>query len=76
MAVIDIHTHMLTRDYLELLRKEGGSKYSTGVNSAGQEVICRYDAPFMTLTEPMWDYDARIRDMDAAGVDVAVVSLT
>jgi len=76
VAVIDIHTHMLTRDYLELLREKGGSKYSTGVNSAGQEVIRRYDAPFMTLMEQMWDYDARIGDMDAAGVDIAVVSLT
>jgi aminocarboxymuconate-semialdehyde decarboxylase len=32
--------------------------------------------PFMTLFEPMWDYDLRIRDMDRAGVDIAVVSLT
>ena len=35
-----------------------------------------YDAPFMTLMPEMWDYDARIRDMDKAGVDLAIVSLT
>ena len=34
------------------------------------------NAQFMTLTEPMWDYDLRIQDMDAAKVDVAIVSLT
>jgi hypothetical protein len=33
-------------------------------------------APFMTLMPEMWDYEARIRDMDKAGVDLAVVSLT
>ena len=35
-----------------------------------------YDAPFMTLMPGMWDYDLRIKGMDKAGVDVAIVSLT
>ena len=35
-----------------------------------------YGAPFFTITPPMWDYDKRIKDMDAAGVDIAIVSLT
>ncbi len=33
-------------------------------------------APFMTLMDAMFDYDLRIADMDAAGVDLADVSLT
>ena len=33
-------------------------------------------SPFMTLMRGMWDYDLRIENMDKAGVDVAVVSLT
>ena len=76
MTVIDVHTHMLTREYLELLRDKGNPKYELGVNAAGQDVIRMWDAPFMTLYEPMWDYDLRIRDMDAARVDIAIVSLT
>lgn len=76
MAVIDIHTHMLTRDYLALLGAEGAPKYESGVNAAGQPIIRMGGTPFMTLFEPMWDYDLRIRDMDRAGVDLAVVSLT
>ena len=76
MAVIDVHTHMLTRRYLELLAEHGGPKYQAGHNEASERVIRMWDAPFMTLTEPMWDYDQRIRDMDRAGVDIAVVSLT
>jgi aminocarboxymuconate-semialdehyde decarboxylase len=35
-----------------------------------------HGAPFFTITPPMWDYDLRIQDMDAAGVDIAIVSLT
>ena len=76
MTVIDVHTHMLTRDYLRLLGEKGAPKYAPGIDSAGQHVIRMWGAPFMTLTEPMWDCDLRIRDMDAAGVDVAIVSLT
>ena len=76
MSVIDVHTHMLTREYLDLLAEHGGPKYRPGRNAAGERTIRMWDAPFMTLTEPMWDYDRRIADMDRAGVDVAIVSLT
>jgi aminocarboxymuconate-semialdehyde decarboxylase len=76
VTVVDVHTHMLTRDYLSLLIAEGHPQYEAGVNAAGQEVIRMWGAPFMTLLEAMWDYDRRIRDMDAAGVDIAIVSLT
>jgi aminocarboxymuconate-semialdehyde decarboxylase len=76
MTVIDIHTHMLTREYLDFLTLHGGPKYETKPTPAGQESIYMLGAPFMTLMPEMWDYDARIRDMDKAGVDLAVVSLT
>ena len=76
MTVIDVHTHMLTREYLELLSRHGGEKYSVKPTPAGQESIHREDVPFMTLMEEMWDYDLRIKDMDGAGVDIAIVSLT
>lgn len=76
MTVIDIHTHMLTREYLDFLTAHGGPKYECKPNAAGQESVYMYDAPFMTLMPEMWDYEARIRDMDKAGVDLAIVSLT
>jgi aminocarboxymuconate-semialdehyde decarboxylase len=76
MTVIDVHTHMLTREYLELLTAEGGPKYEVKPTKAGQESVHLHGVPFMTLTEPMWDYELRIKDMDKAGVDVAIVSLT
>ncbi len=76
MAVIDVHTHMLTRDYLDFLAEHGGPKYACKPTRAGQDSIFLHGAPFMTLMPEMWDYDARIRDMDKAGVDLAIVSLT
>lgn len=76
MAVIDVHTHMLTREYLDFLTEHGGPKYECKPTRAGQESIYMLGAPFMTLMPEMWDYEARIRDMDKAGVDLAIVSLT
>lgn len=76
MAVIDVHTHMLTREYLAFLDEHGGPKYECKPSRAGQESIFMHGAPFMTLMPEMWDYEARIRDMDKAGVDLAIVSLT
>jgi len=76
MTVIDVHTHMLTLDWIELLRANGGTKYTVKKTPANQDAIHLYDAPFMTLFPGMWDYEMRIAAMDKAGVDVAIVSLT
>lgn len=76
MTVIDVHTHMLTRDYLDLLVEFGAPKYRRTVNPSGEDTIRCFDAPFFTLEPAMWDYELRISDMDAAGVDLAIVSLT
>ncbi len=76
MTVIDVHTHMLTREYLDLLVEFGAPKYRRKTNPAGEDTITCFDAPFFTLEPAMWDYERRIIDMDAAGVDIAIVSLT
>ncbi|MEX2129107.1 MAG: amidohydrolase family protein [Xanthobacteraceae bacterium] len=76
MTVIDVHTHMLTLEWLALMREHATGKYTVKKTKAGQDSIFLYDAPFMTLFSEMWDYEARIRNMDKAGVDVAIVSLT
>ncbi len=76
MTVIDIHTHMLTLEWIELLRSHGGGKYNVKKTKANQDAVHLYGAPFMTLMRGMWDYDMRIENMNKAGVDIAVVSLT
>jgi aminocarboxymuconate-semialdehyde decarboxylase len=75
MKVIDVHTHMLNEGLLKLLRKHG-RHYQVKKVVGGQTGIFKDGAPFMTLMPGMFDYDLRIQAMDAAGVDVAVVTLT
>lgn len=76
MTAVDIHTHMLTQDWIERLRRYGNGEYRIGRSPAGQDTIHIGDVPFMTLLPEMWDYDRRIAAMDRARVDIAVVSLT
>ena len=75
MTVIDVHTHMLTLAWIELLKQHGGA-YDVKPTKAGQNSIWKDGAPFMTLFPGMWDYYLRIKAMDKAKVDVAMVSLT
>ena len=74
--VIDVHTHMLTREWLSLLEKHGKPRYTVKPVVGGLRAIHLDGAPFMTPVPNMFDYDTRIRNMNKARVDVAVVSLT
>jgi aminocarboxymuconate-semialdehyde decarboxylase len=76
MPVIDVHTHMLSEPWLADLRAHGAPKYAVSHTKAGQEAVFLGGAPFMTLFPEMFDYDLRIANMDKAGVDIAIVSLT
>ncbi|MEE8532146.1 MAG: amidohydrolase family protein [Alphaproteobacteria bacterium] len=75
MTVIDVHTHMLDAKWLELLRTRG-DRYSVAPITGDLEGIYRDGALFMTPMPGHFDYDLRVKDMDAAGVDLAIVSLT
>ena len=76
MTVIDVHTHMLDRAWLELLRHKGAPRYGVADITDDLEGIFREGALFMTPMAGHFDYDLRVRDMDAGGVDMAIVSLT
>jgi aminocarboxymuconate-semialdehyde decarboxylase len=73
---IDVHTHMLNRDWLELLRAHGRPRYEVRPSLDAPEGIFLDGAPFMTPQPGHFDYPERIRRMDAAGVDLAIISLT
>ncbi len=73
---IDIHTHMLNRDWLELLRQHGKPRFELRKSLDAAEGIMMDGAPFMTPMPGHFDYDYRIKRMDEAKVDMAVVSLT
>src|ERR687896_305217 len=74
--VIDVHTHMLNKEWLALLRQHGAPRYGVKPVGALPDVIHLDGAPFMTPLPEMFDYEARIRNMDKARVDLAVISLT
>lgn len=75
MNVIDVHTHQLSERWVEQIKKHGGPHYAIR-ELKGQDVVHLDGAPFMTFTPPMFDWDRRVRDMNEAGVDLAIVSLT
>ena len=75
MPVIDVHTHMFTPKWLELLKSEGGT-YNIKTRPDGQQEIFRGDTPVVIPQRGHFDYDLRVQHMDAAGIDISIVSLT
>ncbi|AEG91336.1 amidohydrolase family protein [Ramlibacter tataouinensis] len=75
MTVIDVHTHMFTTKWLELLKKEGG-QYNIQTRPDGQQEIFRGNTPVVIPQKGHFDWKLRIQHMDQAGIDVSVVSLT
>jgi aminocarboxymuconate-semialdehyde decarboxylase len=75
MPVIDVHTHMFTAKWLELLRTKGGV-YNIKTRPDGQQEIFRGDTPVVIPQRGHFDYGLRIAHMDSAGIDISIVSLT
>ena len=75
MPVIDVHTHMFTPKWLELLKSEGGI-YNIKTRPDGQQEVFRGNTPVVIPQRGHFDYELRIKHMDAAGIDISIVSLT
>jgi aminocarboxymuconate-semialdehyde decarboxylase len=75
MTVIDVHTHMFTTKWLELLKQEGGI-YNIQTRPDGQQEIFRGQTPVVLPQKGHFDWELRIEHMDKAGIDVSVCSLT
>ena len=75
MPIIDIHTHAYTPKWLDILRERGG-EYGLKVRPDGFEEIFKGDTPVAFPQPGHFDYDLRIKQMDATGIDVSIVSLT
>ena len=74
MLKIDIHTHMYTRRWLDALKASGDA--DTVVVPGTPESIAYRGVNYAVLAANMFDWEQRIAQMDAAGVDIAVISLT
>jgi len=73
--IVDVHTHMYTRRWLELLR-ERGAPYGIVVRPDGRDEVYRGATPVVFPQPGHFDYHLRIETMDRAGIDVSIVSLT
>ena len=73
---IDVHSHMLCDEWLEILRTRGAPHMTYGPVASGAQWVFRDGTPFMRPIPAMFDYPARIAAMDRAGVAMAVLSLT
>ncbi len=76
VAVIDVHTHMLTHEWVKMLESHGKPHYTLQEVRGGLRAIHLDGAPFMTPVPAMFDWDLRVANMSKARVDIAVVSLT
>ena len=67
---------MLSKEWLALLEGHGGPHYTLKEVRGGLRAIHLDGAPFMTPVPNMFDWEARIANMDKARVDIAITSLT
>jgi aminocarboxymuconate-semialdehyde decarboxylase len=70
--VVDVHTHMYSHGWVKAVEEAADPTFRIGDNGA---LIYR-GGSIGRMTPPMLDWDLRIKDMDAAKVDVALISLT
>ena len=75
MPIVDVHTHMFTRRWLELVRTRG-APYGIVLRPDGREEVFRGPTPVVFPQPGHFDYDLRLAAMDEAGIDVSIVSLT
>ena len=75
VKVIDVHTHMFSRGWMEAVRAARDPNFQLGEGANDGSLIYR-GASIGRIVPAMIDFDIRIKAMDAAKVDVALISLT
>jgi aminocarboxymuconate-semialdehyde decarboxylase len=73
--VIDVHTHMFSRGWMDVVDASNDPTFRLGKGDQDGALIYR-GRSVGRIVQPMIDFDLRIKDMDAAGVDIALISLT
>jgi len=76
VKVIDVHTHMYSRAWQEVIRKADDPHIKLTPGPHGVDSMFYVWANVGTLPDDMFDWDLRIRRMDDAGVDLALISLS
>jgi len=73
-VVIDVHTQLFTKNWLELLRQHGGPDYEVKPSLDIPDTVHYKGASFNALEPPHFDFEARMEKMQAAGVDTAIIT--
>ncbi|MBI1846428.1 MAG: amidohydrolase family protein [Candidatus Rokubacteria bacterium] len=74
--VIDVHTHNYTEGWLALIRARGGPDYEIRESVDSPMTLFRRGASFGPLEPAHFDFDLRVKAMKAAGVDLAIITLS
>ena len=72
--IIDIHAHVMDRRYVDALVRD--LALATEKTASGQTLYRRSGYTFLWERDDMFDLDARLRKMDAQGIDMRVLSLS
>ncbi len=76
MALIDVHNHILSKAWVDLLAAYGGQRYQISRDPEGRTIVLRKGARFLGLTDAMFDPEMRLRAMDEVGVQTQPLSYT
>lgn len=76
MAIIDIHTHMISESWVALLRENAAPAYYVATRDDGVEALVEAGTLTMAFIPQMFDYAGRVQNMNAEGIDISIVSLT
>ena len=74
--IIDTHTHLASPEWYELLRSHGLPRFEIKPLGEGKQAIFANGHVFGLLHPNLFERDKRIEDMDEAGVNMSVLSLT
>jgi aminocarboxymuconate-semialdehyde decarboxylase len=74
--VVDVHTHNYTQGWLGLIKERGGPDYEIRESVDSPMTLYRRGASFGPLEPAHFDFDQRVRNMKAAGVDLAILTLS
>jgi len=75
VPVIDVHTHMFSQRWMQAAWAAHDPHFKLG-RGAEEGSLIEDGASMGRIVPPMLDYDLRLKAMDAAGVDIALISLT
>jgi aminocarboxymuconate-semialdehyde decarboxylase len=76
MPVVDVHTHFIPMEFVELLRGGDGPPGVEVTDREGQDPLVVHDNGLAYPVMPLFhDLGARLRQMDGDGIDVSLISI-